>query len=111
MKRNEILKELMRQQGISTAEMSRETGISYTTLKSIFDNGVEKSSYSSICSICSICSALGITTDQLENRAGRFPGNQGQSLGFSLEIGDFSEKEMEQLRHYISYLRFLRKQE
>ena len=108
MKRNEILKELMRQQGISTAEMSRETGIPYTTLKSIFDNGVEKSSY---CSICSICSALGITTDQLENRAGRFPGNQGQSLGFSLEIGDFSEKEMEQLRHYISYLRFLRKQE
>ena len=105
MKRNEILKELMRQQGISTAEMSRETGIPYTTLKSIFDNGVAKSSYSSI------CSALGITTDQLENRAGRFSGNQGQSLGFSLEIGDFSEKEMEQLRHYISYLRFLRKQE
>ena len=105
MKRNEILKGLMRQQGISTAEMSRETGIPYTTLKSIFDNGVEKSSY------CSICSALGITTDQLENRAGKYSGKQGQNLGFSLEIGDFSEKEMEQLRHYISYLRFLRKQE
>ena len=57
MKRNEILKELMRQQGISTAEMSRETGIPYTTLKSIFDNGVEKSSYSSICSICFSLSA------------------------------------------------------
>lgn len=108
MKRNEILKELMRQQGISTAEMSRATGIPYTTLKSIFDKGVEKSSYSSI---CSICSALGITTDQLENRAGKCSGKHGQNLGFSLEIGDFSEKEMEQLRHYISYLRFLRKQE
>ena len=52
MKRNEILKNLMLQKNLCTADIARLTGIPYTTLKSIFDRGVEKSSYSSVCAIC-----------------------------------------------------------
>lgn len=108
MKRNEILKDLMRQKNLCTADIARLTGIPYTTLKSILDRGVEKSSYSSV---CAICAALDITTDQLELLAQQ-PGKTGKEIRFDpLEIQDFSEEEMRQLRHYINYLRFLRNRE
>ena len=45
MKRNDILKKLMLQKNLCTADLARMTGIPYTTLKSIFDRGVEKSGY------------------------------------------------------------------
>ena len=108
MKRNQILRELMRQKGLSTADIARETGIPYTTLKSIFYRGVEKSSYGSI---CSICTALGITTDELELLAGELAEKRDGDRGMSLEIQDFSEEELNQLQHYIRYLKFLRKQD
>ena len=105
MKRNEILKDLMRQKNLCSADIARLTGIPYTTLKSIFDRGVEKSSYSSV---CAICAALDITTDQLELLA-RQTTNPGKKMrSASLEIQDFSEEELQQLKSYIDYLRFLR---
>ena len=105
MKRNEILNDLMRQKNLCTADIARLTGIPYTTLKSIFDRGVEKSSYSSV---CAICAALDITTDQLELLA-RQTTNPGKKMrSASLEIQDFSEEELLQLKSYIDYLRFLR---
>ena len=108
MKRNEILKDLMYQKNLCTADIARLTGIPYTTLKSIFDRGVEKSSYSSV---CAICAALDITTDQLELLAKQTAEPTEKKMSFELlEIQDFSEDEMRQLKNYISYLRFLRNQ-
>ena len=108
MKRNDILKKLMRQKNLRTADLARMTGIPYTTLKSIFDRGVDRSGYGSV---CAICSALGITTDQLEllARESGDPGEREPSASELLEMtGDFSEEEMRQLKNYIHYLRFLR---
>ena len=104
MKRNEILKNLMLQKNLCTADIARLTGIPYTTLKSIFDRGVEKSSYSSV---CAICAALDITTDQLELLAQQTKEPGKETCFDPLGIQDFSEEEMQQLRHYIDYLRFL----
>ena len=89
MKRNEILKDLMRQKNLCTADIARLTGIPYTTLKSIFDRGVAKSSQSSV---CAICAALDITTDQLDLLARQTtnPGKQMRSA--SHELTGFSHK-------------------
>ena len=103
MERNEILKTLMNQKHITTADVSKSTGIPYTTLKSILDNSVEKSSYRYVSSICRY---LGITTDQLEELAASDEPSLSRKL--LLEISDFSESELQQLQHYISYIRFLR---
>ena len=104
MKRNEVLKKLMLQKNLCTADIARLTGIPYTTLKSIFERGVEKSSYSSV---CAICEALGNTTDQLELLARQTTAEE-ETRYDTLKIQDFSEEEMQQLKHYIDYLRFLR---
>lgn len=103
MKKNEILKTLMNQKNITTADISKSTGIPYTTLKSILDNSVEKSSYRYVSSICRY---LGITTDELEELAASDELSLPRKLLF--EISDFSESELQQLQHYISYIRFLR---
>lgn len=106
MERSKILKTLMKQQHVTTADISRATGIPYTTLKSILDGSVEKSSYRYISSICRF---LGITTDQLEELA--ISGVLSLSRKILFEISDLSDSELLQLQHYISYLRFLRNSE
>lgn len=63
MERAKILRTLMEQRGLKVADIVRMTGIAYSTVKSMLENGVEKTSY---VNVCKLCDALGITTDQLE---------------------------------------------
>ena len=63
MERSSILRQLMNQKNMKVADVSRESGIAYSTVKSILENGTEKASY---INICKICSSLGITPDDLE---------------------------------------------
>ena len=111
MKRNEILKSIMLRKELCTADLARMTGIPYTTLKSIFERGVEKSGYASV---CSICTALGITTDELERLARRENGcaeETGAGKRPALpEMDDLSEEEIRQVKLFLDYLRFLRTQ-
>ena len=98
----------MLQKNLCTADLARMTGIPYTTLKSIFDRGVEKSGYGSV---CAICSALDITTDQLEllaREAGEPEAHGAPDSELFEMIRDFSEDEMALLKNYADYLRFLR---
>lgn len=104
MKRNEILRDLMEQQGLRTSDLVKTTGIPYSTLKSIFENGVEKSGYSNI---CAICQALGITSDELEQMAGECPSTL-RLKQLQVRVQDFSGREWEELEQYISFLRFRR---
>lgn len=63
MERAQILRKLMEQKGLKVADIVRITGIAYSTIKSMLENGIEKTSY---VNVCKVCDALGITTDQLE---------------------------------------------
>lgn len=63
MERAKILRTLMEQRGLKVADIVRMTGIAYSTVKSMLENGVEKTSY---VNVCKLCDALGITTDQLQ---------------------------------------------
>lgn len=105
MRRNEILRSIMVQKDMCIADIARLTEIPYSTIKSIMENNVEKSSYGNI---CAICSALGITTDDLERLADVTARDPETEKFFDLNIHDFSEEEMTQLKHYIDYLRYLR---
>lgn len=68
MERAQILRKLMEQQNMKVAHIVRMTGIPYSTIKSMLENGIEKTSY---VNVCKVCEALGITTDQLEDMASK----------------------------------------
>ena len=64
MERAKFLVNLMKSKHMKVADISRITGIPYSTVKSIFEKGIGKTSY---INVQKICHALGITTDELEN--------------------------------------------
>ncbi len=66
MQRSIILRKLMEDRNLKVSDISKTSGIAYSTVKSIFENGTEKASY---INICKICSSLGITPDELEEIA------------------------------------------
>ena len=104
MKKNDILKQIMSDKKITIADLSKSTGIPYTTIKSLLDSDLSKSSYRNV---CALCHALGLTTDQLEMLAGQSPAQLPLTL-LPLEITDFSDTEYQMLQDYIRYIRFLR---
>ena len=63
MERAEILRKLMTEKTMKVYDIVRITGIHYSTIKSMLENGIEKTSY---VNVCKVCEALGITTDDLE---------------------------------------------
>ena len=63
MERAEILRKLMTDKNMKVSDIVRITGIPYSTIKSMLENGIEKTSY---VNVCKVCEALGITTDDLE---------------------------------------------
>lgn len=104
MKKNDILKKIMSDKKITVADLSKSTGIPYTTIKSLLDSDLSKSSYRNV---CTLCHALGLTTDQLEMLAEQSPAQLPLTL-LPLEITDFSDMEYQMLQDYIRYIRFLR---
>ncbi|MEY8396144.1 S24 family peptidase [Lachnospiraceae bacterium 45-P1] len=66
MKRSLILRQLMANRDMKVSDVSKQSGIAYSTVKSILENGTGKASY---INICKICSSLGITPDELEHMA------------------------------------------
>lgn len=53
----------MNDKNMKVSDISKISGIPYSTVKSILEKGIEKASY---INICKICSALDITSDDLE---------------------------------------------
>ena len=64
MERSTIIRELMEDKGMKVSDVSKESGIAYSTVKSILENGSGKASY---VNICKICESVGITADKLED--------------------------------------------
>lgn len=63
-KRSMILRQLMINRDMKVSDISKQSGIAYSTVKSILENGTGKASY---INICKICASLGITPDDLEH--------------------------------------------
>lgn len=86
MKRSLIIRQLMNDKNMKVSDISKESGIAYSTVKSILEKGTEKANY---INICKICSALGITSDELEKMV---KNNSVKSSEFSKEDKIFLDK-------------------
>lgn len=63
MERARIIRDLIKDNGYKVADIARLSGLPYSTVKYILENGINKAAYGNV---CRICSAVGITTDNLE---------------------------------------------
>lgn len=64
MDRIKVIREIMQDKQLKVSDVSKKSGLPYTSVKTILDRGIGKASY---VNICKICEAIGITADKLED--------------------------------------------
>lgn len=95
-----ILKRIIDESGLSVRKVSIMAGIPYTTLCSMLENGVGKSSVDNVLKVCKV---LGITTDDLERMAS--DENDIITIAAHHDGEDWSEEERKELENFKAYLR------
>lgn len=93
--RAEILRQLMEEKHMKVADVVRESGLPYSTVKAILERGVEKAGY---VNVCKICQALNITADELENM---IKDNSAATTIAAHKDGDnFTPEELQKIEEY-----------
>lgn len=113
MNREEILKQLISETGLSMKAFAKKAGIPYTTLYSILERGVGKAS---IDNVIKICKALDITVEDLEKAAetGDLAVIKKNNMPFAniaahFEGEQFTPEEQEEINNFIRYVLSKRK--
>lgn len=103
MQRAKILKELIEDTGLSLKAFSEKADIPYTTLRSILERGIGKSS---VDNVIKICKALGITVEELEAMTNdeAIEKSKPSTIAAHLDGVDLTEDEEEELNKYIDFL-------
>ena len=100
MERAKLLRTLMENKNMKVADIVRISGVPYSTVKYILENGIEKASYTNV---QKICKALGITTDDLETM---LTGNdEPHTVAAHLDTVDLTETELTDVANYIEFLK------
>lgn len=100
MERAKLLRTLMENKNMKVADIVKASGLPYSTVKYILENGIEKASYTNV---QKICKALGITADDLETMiAGE---SEPTTIAAHLDADDLTEEEMEDVANYIAYVK------
>lgn len=110
MKREEVIKQLIKKRGQTLKGFAEEIGMPYTTFYSMLERGIGTAG---VDSVMKICRALDITTDRLELLALK------NTLGSAEEIttiaanhdGEWSAEELEDIEKFKDFVRAKRKQE
>lgn len=109
MERTEIIKNLIKDTGLSLKAFSEKADIPYTTLYSMLERGIGNAS---VDNVIKICKTLGITIEELEEMAKqeekdiKKPNTVAAHLPEGVEL---TEKEQEQLNDYIQFILSRRK--
>lgn len=113
MTREDVLRHLISETGLSMKAFAEKAGIPYTTLYSILERGVGKAS---IDNVIKICKALGITVEDLEKAAetGDLALVKKDKISFMtiaahFEGKKFSEEEQKEIENFIQYVLSKRK--
>ena len=101
MERARILRELMNSKGLKVADIVRISGLPYSTVKYIMENGIEKASYTNV---QKICKALGITADELENMT---MGTQEEpkTIAAHFDGTEYTEDELEEIKQFAAFVK------
>lgn len=103
MERAKLLRQIMENKSYKVADIVRISGLAYSTVKYILENGIEKASYTNV---QKICKALGITTDDLENMV---VSNEPQTLAAHFDGEEFTEEELDEIKQFAEFVKNRRK--
>lgn len=104
MEREEIIRNLINEKGMSIKSFAELIDIPYTTLHSMLDRGIGKAS---VDSVIKICRALGITIEELETMSERIANTTITTIA-AHALDDLDE---EQIRKVIDFAKFIKSQQ
>lgn len=104
MEREEIIRNLIKEKGMSIKSFAELIDIPYTTLHSMLERGIGKAS---VDNVIKVCRALGITVDELESLSERSSSATINTIA-AHAVGDLSE---ESIKKIIAYAKFIKSQE
>lgn len=103
MKLTEKLDMLMKERGITKADLARESGIPYTTITSLYDKGYENVKLSTLKKLADYfnCSLDFIADDNVDIRNERMPTTIAAHLPEGTEL---TNEEMKQVNDFIQFI-------
>lgn len=104
MERAKILREIMTQKNYKVADIVRMSGLPYSTVKYILENGVEKASYTNV---QKICKALNISTDELEEMA--YGNYEPHTIAAHFDGDEYTEDEINKIKEFAAFVKSSRK--
>lgn len=99
MERAKILRQVMEEKSYKVADIVRISGLPYSTVKYILENGIEKASYTNV---QKICKALGISADDLEKMV---VNKEPQTLAAHFDGTEYTEAELEEIRQFAAFVK------
>lgn len=105
MERAKILRDLMEKKSYKVADIVRISGLPYSTVKYMLENGIEKATYTNV---QKVCNALGITADELEKLV-ISNDNSPQTLAAHFDGTEYTEEELEEIRQFAAFVKNKRK--
>lgn len=105
MERAKLLKQIMEEKSYKVADVVRISGLPYSTVKYILENGIEKASY---INVQKICRALGITTDDLEKKA-TTQNSDCHTIAAHFDGTEYTEAELDEIKQFAEFVKNKRK--
>jgi DNA-binding Xre family transcriptional regulator len=104
MERAKIIREIMNNKSMKVADIVRISGLPYSTVKYILENGVEKASYTNV---QKICKSLGTSVDDLEKMVS---GNEEPTtIAAHFDGDEFTAEELDEIRQFAEFVKNKRK--
>lgn len=102
--REEIIRSLIKEKGMTIKSFAELIEIPYTTLHSMLDRGIGKAS---VDSVIKVCRALGITIEELEVMSERISNTTINTIAAHA----ISELDEDQINKVIAFAKFIKSQE
>jgi len=104
MERARILRQIMEQKNMKVADIVRLSGLPYSTVKYMLENGIEKATYTNV---QRVCKALGISADELEEITSAT--DTPKTLAAHFDGEEYTEDELEEIKQFAAFVKNRRK--
>lgn len=107
LRRGELLLRLMEERGLNAMSLSKESGVPYTTIRSMIERDLTNASIDNVIKICKV---LNVSVDVFNPANILQMDNKTDQSVVSEADEDWTEEELRELERYKEFLRFKRNQ-
>lgn len=108
MNRGERLLKAIEEKGFTIMSLSKESGVAYTTIRSMIERDLTNASIDNVLKICAV---LGIKAESLNGdvNSGNGEENLPETIAAHFDGEDYTDEELEEILEYARYLKSKRK--